>query len=133
MKYQKIPIWRAFLPETNCFSHLPGVYPPFVPMWGPPRIGKRKGTLRVASGIGRGNVLVRHGQGIYMCAFTGSCTSTSNQRPWHLPSLSGRHVPRRCHVLAQKVHLTPITQQAEQSWLRTRREQMTCQSIFPEN
>jgi hypothetical protein len=36
-------------------------------------------------------------------------------------------------VLAQKVHSTPITQQAEQSWLHTRREQMTCQSIFPEN
>jgi hypothetical protein len=36
-------------------------------------------------------------------------------------------------LLAQKVHSTPITQQAEQSWLRTRREQMTCQSIFPEN
>jgi hypothetical protein len=39
----------------------------------------------------------------------------------------------RPRVLAQKVHSTPITQQAEQSWLRTRREQMTCQSIFPEN
>jgi hypothetical protein len=36
-------------------------------------------------------------------------------------------------VLTQKVHSTPITQQAEQSWLHTRREQMTCQSIFPEN
>jgi hypothetical protein len=36
-------------------------------------------------------------------------------------------------LLAQKVHSTPITQQAEQSWLHTRREQMTCQSIFPEN
>jgi hypothetical protein len=37
------------------------------------------------------------------------------------------------NVLTQKVHSTPITQQAEQSWLHTRREQMTCQSIFPEN
>jgi hypothetical protein len=36
-------------------------------------------------------------------------------------------------LLTQKVHSTPITQQAEQSWLHTRREQMTCQSIFPEN
>jgi hypothetical protein len=41
---------------------------------------------------------------------------------------------KRTHlVLMQKVHSTPITQQAEQSWLHTRREQMTCQSIFPEN
>jgi hypothetical protein len=36
-------------------------------------------------------------------------------------------------VLTQKVHSTPNTQQAEQSWLHTRREQKTCQSIFPEN
>jgi hypothetical protein len=36
-------------------------------------------------------------------------------------------------LLTQKMHSTPITQQAEQSWLHTRREQMTCQSIFPEN
>jgi hypothetical protein len=38
-----------------------------------------------------------------------------------------------CNVLTRNVHSTPITQQAEQSWLHTRREQMTCQSIFPEN
>jgi hypothetical protein len=31
------------------------------------------------------------------------------------------------------VHSTPNTQQAEQSWLHTRREQKMCQSIFPEN
>jgi hypothetical protein len=36
-------------------------------------------------------------------------------------------------LLTQKVHSTPITQQAEQSWLHTRRERKTCQSIFPEN
>jgi hypothetical protein len=36
-------------------------------------------------------------------------------------------------VLTRKVHSTPITQQAEQSWLHTRRERKTCQSIFPEN
>jgi hypothetical protein len=36
-------------------------------------------------------------------------------------------------VLTQKVHSTPNTQQAEQSWLHTRREQKTCQSIFLEN
>jgi hypothetical protein len=36
-------------------------------------------------------------------------------------------------LLTQKVHSTPNTQQAEQSWLHTRREQKTCQSIFPEN
>jgi hypothetical protein len=36
-------------------------------------------------------------------------------------------------LLMQKVHSTPNTQQAEQSWLHTRREQKTCQSIFPEN
>jgi hypothetical protein len=36
-------------------------------------------------------------------------------------------------VLTQKVHSTPNTQQAEQSWLHTRRERKTCQSIFPEN
>jgi hypothetical protein len=37
------------------------------------------------------------------------------------------------NLLTRKVHSTPITQQAEQSWLHTRKEQMTCQSIFPEN
>jgi hypothetical protein len=36
-------------------------------------------------------------------------------------------------LLTQKVHSTPNTQQAEQSWLHTRRERKTCQSIFPEN
>jgi hypothetical protein len=36
-------------------------------------------------------------------------------------------------LLTRKVHSTPITQQAEQSWLHTRRERKTCQSIFPEN
>jgi hypothetical protein len=36
-------------------------------------------------------------------------------------------------VLTRKVHSTPNTQQAEQSWLHTRREQKTCQSIIPEN
>jgi hypothetical protein len=36
-------------------------------------------------------------------------------------------------VLTRKVHSTPITQQAEQSWLHTRRERKTCQSIFPDN
>jgi hypothetical protein len=36
-------------------------------------------------------------------------------------------------LLTRKVHSTPNTQQAEQSWLHTRREQKTCQSIFPEN
>jgi hypothetical protein len=36
-------------------------------------------------------------------------------------------------MLTLKTHSTPITQQAEQSWLHTRREQKTCQSIFPEN
>jgi hypothetical protein len=40
---------------------------------------------------------------------------------------------RLFNLLAQKVHSTPITQQAERSWLHTRREQKTCQSIFPEN
>jgi hypothetical protein len=40
---------------------------------------------------------------------------------------------RNMSLLAQKVHSTPITQQAGQSWLRTRKKQMTCQSIFPEN
>jgi hypothetical protein len=39
----------------------------------------------------------------------------------------------RLYVLAQKVHSTPNTQQAERSWLHTRREQKTCQSIFLEN
>jgi hypothetical protein len=37
------------------------------------------------------------------------------------------------YVLTRKVHSTPITQQAEQSWLHTRRERKTCQSIFSEN
>jgi hypothetical protein len=36
-------------------------------------------------------------------------------------------------VLTRKVHSTPITQQAEQSWLHTHRERKTCESIFPEN
>jgi hypothetical protein len=36
-------------------------------------------------------------------------------------------------LLTRKVHSTSNTQQAEQSWLHTRREQKTCQSIFPEN
>jgi hypothetical protein len=36
-------------------------------------------------------------------------------------------------VLTRKVHSTPNTQQAEQSWIHTRRERKTCQSIFPEN
>jgi hypothetical protein len=36
-------------------------------------------------------------------------------------------------LLARKVHSTPNTQQAEQSWLHTRKERKTCQSIFPEN
>jgi hypothetical protein len=36
-------------------------------------------------------------------------------------------------VLTRKVHSTPNTQQAEQSWLHTRRERKTCQSIFLEN
>jgi hypothetical protein len=43
------------------------------------------------------------------------------------------HVADGAPVLTQKVHSTPNTQQAEQSWLHTRREQKTCQSIFPEN
>jgi hypothetical protein len=41
--------------------------------------------------------------------------------------------PEKSNLLTQNVHSTPITQQAEQSWLHTRRERMTCQSIFPEN
>jgi hypothetical protein len=36
-------------------------------------------------------------------------------------------------VLTQNLHLTPSTQQAEKSWLHTRRDHKTCQSIFPEN
>jgi hypothetical protein len=28
MKYQKIAIWRTFLPKKNCFSYLPPLYPP---------------------------------------------------------------------------------------------------------
>jgi hypothetical protein len=48
-------------------------------------------------------------------------------------ALYGRKCRTPLYLLAQKVHSTPITQQAEQSWLHTRREQMTCQSIFPEN
>jgi hypothetical protein len=36
-------------------------------------------------------------------------------------------------VLTRKVHSTPNTQQAEQSWIHTRRERKTYQSIFPEN
>jgi hypothetical protein len=36
-------------------------------------------------------------------------------------------------LLTRKVHSTPNTQQAEQSWLHTRRERKTCQSIFSEN
>jgi hypothetical protein len=47
--------------------------------------------------------------------------------------VSDRGTQFTSRLLAQKVHSTPITQQAEQSWLHTRREQMTCQSIFPEN
>jgi hypothetical protein len=43
------------------------------------------------------------------------------------------HFKTMQQVLTRKVHSTPITQQAEQSWLHTRREQKTCQSIFPEN
>jgi hypothetical protein len=39
----------------------------------------------------------------------------------------------KCSLLTRKVHSTPNTQQAEQSWLHTRRERKTCQSIFPEN
>jgi hypothetical protein len=33
-------------------------------------------------------------------------------------------------VLTQNQHLTPITQQAERSWLNTRAESKACQSIF---
>jgi hypothetical protein len=33
-------------------------------------------------------------------------------------------------VLTQNQHLTPNTQQAEQSWLNTRVESEACQSIF---
>jgi hypothetical protein len=33
-------------------------------------------------------------------------------------------------VLTQNQHLTPSTQQAEQSWLNTRAESKACQSIF---
>jgi hypothetical protein len=36
MKYQKIAIWRAFLPKRDVFSHLPLPYPPAVPASGPP-------------------------------------------------------------------------------------------------
>jgi hypothetical protein len=43
-----------------------------------------------------------------------------------------RHT-RHEQLLTRKVHSTPNTQQAEQSWLHTRRERKTCQSIFPEN
>jgi hypothetical protein len=32
MKYQKIVIWRVFLPKTNCFSHPHDAYPPCVPV-----------------------------------------------------------------------------------------------------
>jgi hypothetical protein len=41
---------------------------------------------------------------------------------WHVKS-----------VLTQNLHLTPSTQQAEKSWIHTRRNHKTCQSIFPEN
>jgi hypothetical protein len=52
--------------------------------------------------------------------------------PWPMPRVSTRMSSAR-KVLKQNVHSTPNTQQAEQSWLHTRREQKTCQSIFPEN
>jgi hypothetical protein len=41
--------------------------------------------------------------------------------------------PQQGSLLTRKVHSTPNTQQAEQSWLHTRRERKTCQSIFSEN
>jgi hypothetical protein len=34
------------------------------------------------------------------------------------------------NVLTQNQHLTPSTQQAEQSWINTRAESEACQSIF---
>jgi hypothetical protein len=36
MVYQKIAIWRSFLPKTNYFSHQTRAYPPSVPVSGPP-------------------------------------------------------------------------------------------------
>jgi hypothetical protein len=42
-----------------------------------------------------------------------------------------RGLPRL--MLTQNLHLTPSTQQAEKSWLHTRRGHKTCQSIFPKN
>jgi hypothetical protein len=38
MKYQKIVIWRVFLPKRNVFSHLHRAYPPTVPVGPTPRV-----------------------------------------------------------------------------------------------
>jgi hypothetical protein len=51
----------------------------------------------------------------------------------HAPNPLSGYVVSFTRLLTRKVHSTPNTQQAEQSWLHTRRERKTCQSIFPEN
>jgi hypothetical protein len=74
-------------------------------------------------------------------ASTSSCYCPARRRRRAAPPCSSSSSPqarpppvlRGSLLLTRKVHSTPITQQAEQSWLHTRREQMTCQSIFPEN
>jgi hypothetical protein len=73
MKYQKIAIWRVFLPKTNCFSHPPSVYPPCVPT-GPffptairlfpcfcPVTARNGAALPSACGGGHGPSRVMHG------------------------------------------------------------------------
>jgi hypothetical protein len=42
MKYQKIAIWRAFLPKTNCFFHPPPFYPPARTRWAHPSHAYRR-------------------------------------------------------------------------------------------
>jgi hypothetical protein len=59
-----------------------------------------------------------------------SLASALNLRFW----VNGTSIPTMLTlVLTQKVHLAPITQQAEQAGFTRSKSHETCQSIFPEN
>jgi hypothetical protein len=64
------------------------------------------------------------------CPVVNACTSCDEVTLRNLELTSRLDVIYEENVLTRKVLSTPNTQQAEQSWLHTRKERKTCQSIF---